>query len=685
MKMLPGRKLTALLGPPVAALLSLSLPSAACFAADAAAANRPAIPAEDKTANARIEPGDWPQWGGTSFRNNTPIATQIPTTWNVGRFDRKTGEWLRDEAENIKWVAKLGSQSYGNPVISDGQVYVGTNNGAGHVKRYPADIDLGCLLCFRESDGQFLWQHSSEKLPTGRVHDWPFQGICSTPLVEGDRLWFVSSRGHVVCLDTAGFHDGEDDGPVENELGRLFDILRNDDPAKDEVAPAIAALNQGQVNAALRKHFAERGVELPAQVRLETTEAGKRWTARARVGQSEREFPITAEGPRLSAFKVITTDDKDEADVVWSYDMMKLQGISQHNMCSCSVTTYGDILFVITSNGVDESHINIPAPEAPSFMAMNKHTGEVYWTDNSPGLNIIHGQWSSPTVAVLGGVPQALFGGGDGYLYSFRADEGKDGKPELLWKFDCNPKESKWVLGGAGTRNDIIATPVVYDGLVYLAVGQDPEHDQGIGHLWCIDPTKRGDVSSELAMRIEGNKRVPIPHRRLQAVIPEEGEVAVDNPNSALVWQFSEYDTNGDGEIQFEETMHRTIGTVAIQDDLLFLADFSGLFHCVDAKTGKPHWSYDMLAASWGSPLIVDGHVYIGDEDGDLSVFRVSADPKIAMKELDGELVPLNADENGEVPNMGSSVYSTPVVANGVLFIANRDRLFAIASSASAE
>ena len=114
-------------------------------------------------------------------------------------------------------------------------------------------------------------------------------------------------------------------------------------------------------------------------------------------------------------------------------------------------------------------------------------------------------------MAVLGGVPQVLFGGGDGYLYSFRADEGQDGKPELLWKFDCNPKESKWVLGGAGTRNDIIATPVIYDGLVYLAVGQDPEHDQGIGHLWCIDPTKRGDVSSQLAMRIEGNKRVPDP------------------------------------------------------------------------------------------------------------------------------------------------------------------------------
>ena len=128
--------------------------------------------------------------------------------------------------------------------------------------------------------------------------------------------------------------------------------------------------------------------------------------------------------------------------------------------------------------------------------------------------------------------------------------------------------------------------------------------------------------------------------------------------------------------------MHRAIGTVAIKNDLLFLADFSGLFHCVDARTGKIHWAYDMMAAAWGSPLIAGDYVYIGDEDGDISVFRLSADPKVAMQEIDGEMQPLNANEEGEVVNMGNSVYSTPVVANDVLFIANKDRLFAIVPAA---
>jgi outer membrane protein assembly factor BamB len=120
--------------------------------------------------------------------------------------------------------------------------------------------------------------------------------------------------------------------------------------------------------------------------------------------------------------------------------------------------------------------------------------------------------------------------------------------------------------------------------------------------------------------------------------------------------------------------MHRTVGSVAIKDGVLYIADFSGLFHCLDAKTGKVHWTYDMLSATWGSPLIVEDKVFIGDEDGDVSIFRHSADPAVAMKDDGGDKKPYY----GEI-NMGNSVYSTPIVAGNVLFIANKNNLFAIA------
>ena len=97
----------------------------------------------------------------------------------------------------------------------------------------------------------------------------------------------------------------------------------------------------------------------------------------------------------------------------------------------------------------------------------------------------------------------------------------------------------------------------------YVAVGQDPEHGEGIGHLWCIDPTKRGDVSPELAFNAS-DPQLPVSPKRIQAVVEEDGDFARANPNSAVIWHYSEYDQNGDGEIDFEETMHRSCGTVAI-------------------------------------------------------------------------------------------------------------------------
>lgn len=514
---------------------------------------------------------DWPSWGGTPYRNNTPEAKDLPDSW-----DLTTGE-------NVLWASPLGSQTYGNPVVANGKVFVGTNNNFGYLKRYPKNVDLGVLVCFDEKTGKFLWQASSPKLPSGRVNDWPQQGICSTVYCEDSRMWYVTSRGEVMCLDVEGFHDGKNNGP----------------------------------------------------------------------------------------FKAESNENKDEADIIWRFDMMGTLGVSQHNMCSCSVTAWGDWLFVDTGNGVDESHINIPAPKAPSHLCMNKNTGEVLWTDGAPGVNVLHGQWSSPCGFEAGGQKQVVFGSGDGWIYSFDpAGDGKGGA-KLLWKFDGNPKESIYVLGGRATRNHIIGTPVFYDGFVFTAVGEDPEHGEGVGHLYCLDPKKRGDISLELAMDKDGKE---LPPRRLQAIDTKKGEKAVPNPNAGAVWHYDSYDANGNGKIEFEETMHRTIGSVAIKDDLLFVADFSGLVHCLDAKklssNGKPvvYWTHDMFAASWGSPLIADGKVYIGDEDGDISIFKLSKDK-----------------EDPTEVSMVNSVYSTPVAANNTLYIANKSTIMAIKKGAKLE
>ncbi len=451
-----------------------------------------------------IEPA---MWGGTTERNMISNEKNLPEKWDPG------------SGLNIKWSAPLGSQTYGNPVISGGKVFVGTNNEG---KRNPKLTgDHGVVMCFQESDGKFLWQATSTKLASGRVNDWPLQGVCSSPYIEGDRLYYISNRAEVICVDTEGFLDGENDGPFKTEA----DTSRSD------------------------------------------------------------------------------------ADVIWKYDMIGELEVFPHNLAVCSPIAAGDMLFVVTANGVDEGHIHIPSPHAPSFIAVNKNTGQLAWQDNSPGTNIMHGQWSNPAYSVIKGVPQVIFPGGDGVLYSFEPQTGK-----LIWKFDCNPPDAFYELGGSGTKNDFIGTPVIYEDKVYIGLGQDPEHGEGISHLYAIDATQKGDVTK-----------------------------------TATVWHRGYKDFN------------RTMSTVAIVDGLLFTADLSGFVYCLNVQTGELHWSYDTFAAIWGSPLVADGKVYIGDEDGDVAVLKAAKE-----KELLYEV------------NMGSAVYTSPVAKNGVLYVTNRSTLFAL-------
>ncbi len=453
-----------------------------------------------------VASADWPMWGGTPSRNMVSSMKGLPTEWDV-----KSGK-------NVKWVAELGSQSYGNPSVGDGVVLIGTNNEGLRDPKQPGD--RGVVMAFREADGEFLWQATFEKLSSGRANDWPYQGVASSALIENGIAYFTSNRGQVVAVDVQGFHDNENDGPFKDEK-------------------------------------------------------------------------LT--GPH-------------DPDVIWMFDMMEEVGSFPHNMSNSSPVSFQNLIFVSTSNGQDESHVNIPSPRAPAIIAIDKTTGKLVWEDNSVEDRILHGQWSTPAVGDVAGVMQVVHAQGDGWVRGYEALTGKK-----LWEFDTNPKASVWPK----TRNEVIATPVIYENVVYIANGQDPEHGEGVGHAYAIDATKRGDITE-----------------------------------SGRIWHY--------------DKIRRSISTAAIKDGLIYLADFSGFLHCLDLKTGKPYWTHDMLAAVWGSPIIIDDKVYLGDEDGDVVVLEHGKTLKVISEQ-----------------NMGSSVYATPVPADGKLFVMNRNQLWALEQGAT--
>jgi outer membrane protein assembly factor BamB len=423
------------------------------------------------------------------------------------------------------------------------------------------------MMCFNEADGKFLWQAVHDKLPSGQVNDWPREGICSSPYVEGNRLYYVSNRCEVVCADTEGFLDGKNDG-VQDE-----------------------------------KYKGER-----------------------------------------------------DADVVWRLDMMGELGVFPHNLATCSPLAVGDTLFLITSNGVDKDHINLPKPEAPSFLAVEKKTGKVKWKSNvttanllkpgadlkelsDKGLVVMHGQWSNPVYAEVEGKGQIIFPGGDGWVYAFEPDSDK-----IIWKFDCNPKSAVYILGGEGTRNDFVSTPVVHDNRLYIGVGQDPEHDLGVGHFWCIDLVKATKVGGDVSP-VNDNFDPKAGANKKSALAWHYGGVIDPPPEEGRTYRFG-----------------RTMSTAAVHDGLCYLGEQEGILHCLDAKTGEKYWEHDMEAATWSSPYWVDGKVYMGHDKRKVLIFEHGKGKK----------------KLGEV-NMGGLVRATPTVVNGVLYVMTENKLYAIA------
>ena len=290
-----------------------------------------------------------------------------------------------------------------------------------------------------------------------------------------------------------------------------------------------------------------------------------------------------------------------------------------------------------------------PNPQAPSLIVLDKHTGRLVAQDDEQiGTRLLHGQFSSPSLARVGEKTLVLYAGGDAVLYAFepltddprqarQAEEGlvlrlraagvlgerrQQAKPI---EYRAGNWHSPFAVGKYGNKADradfvgaseVIATPVFHQGRVYVAIGRDPAHGRGRGALHCIDPAKTGDITK-----------------------------------TGKVWTY--------------QGIQRSISTASVADGLVYVADVAGWLHCLDADTGRCYWthdteSYQFNGAIWGSTLVADGKVYLVTRKS-LYVFAAGKQKQVlATVRLGGEC--------------------SPIAANGVLYVVLRGTLYALHS-----
>ena len=168
---------------------------------------------------------DQPQWGQAWSRNMVSSERGLPDS-----FDPKTGR-------NIKWTARLGTETHSTPIVASGRVYIGTNNGEPRDRKHAGD--RGVMMCFDERTGNLLWQLVVPKREEDPYHDWPKTGMSSPVTVEGERVYLVDNRGVVLCLDARGLANGND-GPFRDE-GAYLTPRGTNAPPKPAVPGALDA------------------------------------------------------------------------------------------------------------------------------------------------------------------------------------------------------------------------------------------------------------------------------------------------------------------------------------------------------------------------------------------------------------------------------------------------------------
>lgn len=319
-----------------------------------------------------------------------------------------------------------------------------------------------------------------------------------------------------------------------------------------------------------------------------------------------------------------------DADIIWCTDLVSQAGIHTHDQVHGSILIDGDLLYVNSCNGVDNTHKVIRRPDAPSLVVLEKNTGRIVGRDDQRiGPNIFHCTWSSPSLGEVNGRKLIFFGGGDGVCYAFDAlsaipPSGELARLKTVWKFDCDPTAPKQdvhkYLGNYATSPSVIySMPVFVDGRIYLTAGGDIWWGKRQGWLKCIDATQTGDVT-----------------------------------RTAEVWSY---------KLDKESSC-----TPAVYDGMVFADDCAGVLHCVDARTGKAYWTHKLGGEIWASPMVADGKIYLGTRRGTFAVFAASREKKLISS-----------------VELGEPVSATATVANGTIYVATMSHLYAVAESKSPE
>lgn len=110
-----------------------------------------------------------------------------------------------------------------------------------------------------------------------------------------------------------------------------------------------------------------------------------------------------------------------------------------------------------------------------------------------------------------------------------------------------------------------------------------------------------------------------------------------------------------------------TFASPVLDGDRLYVLDNGAIVGAYDTASGKQLWTKTLGTLQKGSPVLADGKLYVGTENGKFYILRPSA---TGVEVLDEDVL----GRAGE-PEV---IFATPVVAGGRVYVTSMDKLYAI-------
>ncbi|MBN2009679.1 PQQ-binding-like beta-propeller repeat protein [candidate division KSB1 bacterium] len=266
------------------------------------------------------------------------------------------------------------------------------------------------------------------------------------------------------------------------------------------------------------------------------------------------------------------------------------------------------------------------------------HDGRQQWAATYPPVHSRHGASNSPMLV-------------DNILIITREQETDSPYASSWIGIDKNDGSTVWEIERPTAPDNSFSTPCVMTSETGEQLVVFTSESNGLTAVRPVDGTIIWEVNDIFTSRV------------VVSPVIDNGYLLSTSRNEGFVFHINSLKTSPDIKYKLEKKFTPYVPTPLMKDNLLYIVMDNGSISCHQLTSGELLWRERPSGAIYGSPVWVDGHIYMITRKGEVIVVQAGETYQLAS------IIPL--DEKS---------HATPAVADGRLLLRTESKLFCVGS-----